>query len=415
VPDASAAAALTRHDVVDHLQVTDTAPSSGPLRVGIEQEWHTYCLVDPGRHLQPAEVLGAVEAGAPLPCGSRITIEPGGQVEVATAPAPLGESLRALRMDGAVVRESLAVAGIATLACGVDPFRDPVRTLRQPRYDAMEAYFDRYGPAGRRMMSGSASIQVNIDNGRAEEVDRRWQLAHHLGPALVAALACSPDQTHRSARVALWSRLDPSRTHSALRSGVLAEDWARYVLEAQVMLLHDDHDRCRPLDGHLTFGQWIEEGFNGRRPTFDDLHYHCTTLFPRVRPRGWLELRWLDALPAGLSEAAVAAIVAALTDEEVMDRALRATADVAHLWEEASEQGPRHRELADAATTVLRDAAVALDRDPATAAYAEAVADAAERWPARGRCPADDIEERLRRGAGVADLADPPVEVARWR
>jgi glutamate--cysteine ligase len=314
-----------------------------------------------------------------------------------------------------VVRESLAVAGIVAMAGGVDPFRDPVRTLRQPRYDAMEAYFDRYGPAGRRMMSGSASIQVNVDNGAAHEVDRRWQLAHHLGPALGAAFACSPDRTHRSARVALWSRLDPSRTHSALRSGVLSEDWPHYVLGAQLMLLHDDHDRCRPMEDDLTFGEWVEQGLNGRRPTLEDLHYHCTTLFPRVRPRGWLELRWLDALPAGLSEAAVAAIVAVLTDEEGVDRALRASEPVAHLWEEASEQGPGHPELAAAAATILRDAALVLDRTPGAEGFAETVNDAAERWPARGRCPADDLEERLRRGAGIADLADPPVEVLGWR
>mgnify|MGYP000225654865 CR=1 FL=1 len=36
-----------------------------------------------------------------------------------------------------------------------------------------------------------------------------------------------------------------------------------------------------------------EHGF----PTTDDLTYHLTTLFPPVRPRGWLELRMIDGLP----------------------------------------------------------------------------------------------------------------------
>jgi hypothetical protein len=45
---------------------------------------------------------------------------------------------------------------------------------------------------------------------------------------------------------------------------------------------------------------------------------------------------------------------------------------------------------------------------------AESVADAADRWPARGRCPADDLEDRLRNGAGLCDLVDPPTEVVRW-
>jgi glutamate--cysteine ligase len=213
----------------------------------------------------------------------------------------------------------------------------------------------------------------------------------------------------------VWGAIDPTRTRPALRGGGLAEDWASYVLDAQVMLLHDDQDRCRPLEEDLTFGQWIDRGIAGRRPTEDDLAYHCTTLFPPVRARGWLELRWLDGLPAGLADAAVAAIVGLLTDPEAAERAAHAVAPVADCWTEAATCGPGHPALAAAAVTLLHDAARALDRVEGGALHAEAVADAADRWPARGRCPADDLEDRLRRGQGVADLADPPEEVLRWR
>ena len=408
--------ALTRLDVVAHLQTTEAAPSSGPTRVGIEQEWHTYSLLDPRRHLRPEEIHAAVEAGGSFPCGSRITVEPGGQVELATPPlAPWPAALAALRTDGGVLRESLAMAGILVLGAGADPFRDPVRTLRLPRYDAMEAYFDRSGPAGRQMMGGTASIQVNVDNGAGPEIDHRWVLAHRIGPALAAAFACSPDRDHRSKRLAIWAAIDPTRTGPALRTGSLADDWPAYVLAARLMLLHDGRDRCRPMLEDLTFGEWVERGIAGRRPTDEDLTYHRTTLFPPVRPRGWLELRWLDALPAGLADTAVAAIVAVLTDEEAGDRALRASAPVADLWAEAATQGPGHPELAEAATTILRDAADALDRVEGGSSYAESVSDAADRWPSRGRCPGDDLEESLRRGKALAELADPPGEVARWR
>jgi glutamate--cysteine ligase len=409
--------ALTRRDVVDHLRTIDCAPSSGPLRVGLEQEWHTYCTADPDRHVHPEEVLAAATAHGPLPFASRITIEPGGQVELATPPLdPWWKGLEALRVDGGALRESLAVAGLVTVASGIDLFREPVRTLRQPRYDAMETYFDRWGSAGRRMMAGCASIQINIDNGPDQAtIDRRWRLAHRIGPALAAAFASSPDREHRSTRIAVWNAIDPSRTRPALESGSLQDDWPEYVLAAWLMLLHDDRDRCRPMDEELSFGDWVEQGIAGRRPTFDDLTYHCTTLFPTVRPRGWLELRWLDALPAGLAETAIAAIVAVLSDEEAGDRADRACASVADAWTDAAAQGPGHAELATAAVTTLGAAAEVLDRNADTAPYAEAVADAAERWPARGRCPADDLEDRLRRGAGIVDLTDPPGEVHAWR
>ncbi len=407
---------LSRREVIDHLRAHDAAPSVGSARVGIEHESHTFCVAAPERHLHPDEVLGAVAAAGPLPRASSVTVEPGGQVEVATVPAqPWWEALSALRVDGAATRDALAVAGIGVLGAGVDPFRAPARTLSKPRYDAMEAYFGQWAPAGLLMMTGCASIQVNIDHGDAATMARRWRLAHHIGPAVGAAFACSPSASHRSARLAAWAAIDPSRTRPVLATGDLGDDWAAFVLGARVMLLHDDDDSCAAVLDEITFGDWIERGIEGRRPTLADLTYHCTTLFPPVRPRGWFELRWLDSLPAGLAETAVAAVVAVLLDEEAADRAARACAPVATAWSDAARYGPAHPELGEAGATTLHDAADALDRMGAPGTIAEAVSDAADRWPARGRCPADDLEERLRRGATLDDLVDPAREVERWR
>ncbi len=410
----AAADALSRRDVVEHLRAGSCAPSAGPVKVGIEQEWHTYCLADPGRHLLPDEVLGAATAGGPLPRGSRVTVEPGGQVELATPPAdPWWGSLDDLRIDGAIVRERLAAAGIAAVAVGLDPFREPARTLTQPRYDAMQAYFDVFGPEGRRMMSSCASIQVNIDSGDAATLARRWDLAHRMGPAVAAAFACSPDPVHRSERLAMWNAIDPSRTKPVLAAGDLVEDWSTYVLSAQVMLIHEDDDTCETVTQPITFGEWVDEGISGRRPTLADLDYHCTTLFPPVRPRGWLELRWLDCLPAGLAEVASAAVAALLIDEDAGAAAVEACAyvDTRASWTTTATLGTRDPALAAAGALTLTAAAEALDRSGAPPRWAAAVGDAAERWPAKGRSPADDIEDRLAGGATIEDLADPGDEV----
>lgn len=409
---------LTRRGVIDHLREHACAPSpERPPHVGVEQEWHTFCIVDPARHVHPEELLGAALAGGALPSGSRVTVEPGGQIELSTTPAdPWWTSLDALRVDGAVLRARLAAAGIASVSAGIDPFRPPTRTLTQPRYDAMQAYFDSQGPAGRRMMSSCASIQVNVDSGDAITLAHRWDLAHRIGPAVAAAFACSPDPVHRSERLANWNAMDATRTRPVLETGDLVADWATYVLDARLMLLHDDDDHCVPVSGAVTFGEWIDEGLDGRHPTVDDLDYHCTTLFPPVRPRGWLELRWLDALPAGVAEVAVAAVSALLIDEEAGATAAEACTPVsaAAMWETTATHGPRHPGLAAAAATSLVAAAEALDRMGAPPVWAERVADAAERWPAKGRCPADDLEDRLAVATGPADMADPPEEVEGW-
>jgi glutamate--cysteine ligase len=201
-----------------------------------------------------------------------------------------------------------------------------------------------------------------------------------------------------------------------LATGDPVEDWAAYVLGAEVMLLHAADGSCTPLERPVTFGDWVDRGLDGRRPTLEDLEYHCTTLFPPVRPRGWLEIRWLDALPAGLAELAVAAVAALLVDEEAGEQAEATCAQVSSeaMWDVAAEHGPRHDGLAGAATGLLRIAADALERTGADPAWSTRLVDAAERWPAKGRCPADDLEARLAAAGGPADLADPPEEVTAW-
>lgn len=410
-----AVAPLDRVAAVAHLRATACAPDGvASPRLGIEQEWHTYCLTDPARHLEPAEVLAAALSPGPLPRGSAVTVEPGGQVELATPPCdPWWDALDVLRVDGAALRDRLRAVGIATVAAGVDPFREPARTLTQPRYDAMQAYFDRDGPHGRRMMSSCAAIQLNVDCGDARTQARRWRVAHRVGPALAAAFACSPDPVSRSERLANWHAVDPGRTSPVHASGDVLRDWSTYVLAARVMLVHEADGSCRLVDGHRTFASWLDEPLAGRAPTAADLDYHCTTLFPPVRPRGWFELRWLDALPAGVAEVASAAVTALVVDDEAGLVAEEACAglDDQGAWRTAAALGPAHPRLAAAATVALEEAAGALDRAGAPARWAGAVAEAAERWPARGRCPADDLEARLAAGADAAALADPAEEV----
>ena len=48
----------------------------------------------------------------------------------------------------------------------------------------------------------------------------------------------------------------------------------------------------------LSFGDWLRGApVADRPPTLQDLDYHLTTLFPPVRPRGYVEIRCADALP----------------------------------------------------------------------------------------------------------------------
>src|SRR5262249_19251157 len=119
-------------------------PAGGPARgrrLGIEVEWLAVDL-DADYHRAPLAALrGAVERCGPLPAGSRVTFEPGGQVELSTPPLPDLDSCEALAADAAALGNAFADAGVGLVALGLDPGAEPPRAVQSPRYDAMEAYF----------------------------------------------------------------------------------------------------------------------------------------------------------------------------------------------------------------------------------------------------------------------------------
>jgi glutamate--cysteine ligase len=415
----STAKQLTIDDV--HRLVRDRClGTAGHGQVGVELEWVPLDAASPGRPVPSGPLHAAVEGATSLPHASAATLEPGGQIEVSTPPlAGPAAACRAADGDLAVLRRTLAGDGVALAGVGLSPVGDARRVLETPRYVAMETYFDRFGPAGRTMMCATASIQINLDFGPPAEAEARWRLAHLIGPTLAAAFANSPlaggrPTGWRSTRLATWAAIDSSRTRPVPvegSSGGLADDWVRYALDAKVMLIRTGEASYEPLAHDLTFARWMIEGHELGYPDADDLAYHLTTLFPPVRPRGWLELRMLDALPDPWWEVAVAVTTALLDDAESADLAEQAAAPAAGLWEEAARHGLGHPTLARSATACWDAALGGVERLGADPALLSACASFHDRYVALHRCPADDLLETWGAGADDDDL-DAPEELS---
>ncbi|MDT3442527.1 MULTISPECIES: ergothioneine biosynthesis glutamate--cysteine ligase EgtA [unclassified Pseudofrankia] len=403
-------------DFAERTTLTDAAVG----RVGIETEWFVVNPRLPDRPVALERTYAALGGSDPgLSGGSRITFEPGGQLELSGPPLALPEAVGAMSADLAAVRVRLADDGLLLAGLGVDPLRAPRRLLTQSRYIAMEAFFREGGfPAGRVMMCSTAALQVNLEAGPAAGWDERWRLAHALGPVLLSMFASSPVLAGRrtgqvSTRQRVWSAIDSTRTAPVADVPGPASargpggQWARYLLDARLMLVRDGDGQYVPVRDGSTFGDWVAgRGPVRRRPTVDDLSYHASTVFPPVRPRGWLELRYLDAQSAALWPVAVTVATALLDDPEAADVARDACEGVAGRWVEASVLGlaqPTLRTAARRCVTAAVEAAARLGVSPDLVA---AVADFADTFVWRGRCPADAALASWRAGGAHAVLID---------
>jgi glutamate--cysteine ligase len=261
----------------------------------------------------------------------------------------------------------------------------------------MERHFGAagYGETALQMMTCTASLQVNVQSGTPRQWRDRFVLAQRIGPTMVALSASSPMLTgrrtgRRNSRQWIWDNLDPRRC-APVEIGVdPTESWVEYALRAPVMLVRNK-DGADAVVTRVPFQSWVDGTMPlaGRAPTTEDLDYHLTTLFPPVRPRRWLELRYLDAAPDWWWPALAFTAVAALDDPQVADIAAEIVEPVGNAWGMAARIGLEDPAL-HAAAHRLVSAACAV-APPELATDMEFLLERVE----QGRCPADDFIDNV--------------------
>lgn len=230
--------------------------------------------------------------GAPrwiLPDGGCVSYEPGGQIELAAAPARSPSALlRSLRAVVPPLRAAARDEGIDLLSLGIDPVNaldDTKLQLPGGRYARLTSFLESIGTGGVRMMRQTAAFQVSLDWG--PDPLARWRMLNAAAPYLTALFANSPvyrgeDTGWRSFRARVWRELDGGRTGTFPCDDPVGE-YLRFALDAPAILLGDDGGPWLP------FRAWTEA-------TGDDWRAHLTTLFPEIRPKGFAEVRCIDAM-----------------------------------------------------------------------------------------------------------------------
>ncbi|WP_328856260.1 ergothioneine biosynthesis glutamate--cysteine ligase EgtA [Williamsia herbipolensis] len=329
----------------------------------------------------------------PLGSGSVVSVEPGGQIELSSVPlADTGALRRALAADEARLRALLAARGIAVVAGAADGFRPPQRLLTTERYRAMEESFGRSGRFGALMMCNTAAVQVALDAGvDADHAVTRWTLLHTIGPALMSAFANSPDlhgvdgSPWASQRMRTWLETDRTRIPPPAQT---IDDYTDWVLAVPLLCVRTAAGTLWTPPAGATFADWMDGHLDaavGRRPDAGDLAYHVSTVFPMVRPQGYLEVRYLDGQPAGMWSVPIAAVTALLSTDEVGAAAAAIAESTADAWLRAAQCGLRDAELRSAASHLL---SLAAEATPAGTDHDDLAAAAAR--CARGHTPAQE-------------------------
>ena len=346
----SAAAPLSTEDLLAYFR--SGAKDRPSFRIGIEQE--KIAVRDDGRPVPYegegglAEVLARLEGRgfkatredghviALARNGDRITMEPGGQLELSGG-ALLTATDCAVALDAHVreVAEAARPLGIRFIGTGARPFGAPedIAWLPKRRYVVMRDYFPRYGRESRlahQMMKMTATVQANFDFASEDDAVDKIRTAYGVTSIVTALFAASPISLGRpngfkSYRAAIWLETDADRCGLlpfVFQSDFRFRDYVEWALDVPMFFVVRD-GVYRPAD-KMTFRRFMTEGWQGLRATIADWEVHLSTLFPEVRLKRYIEVRGADAGPMPMARGLGALWRGLLEDPESRRGRLRA-------------------------------------------------------------------------------------------
>ncbi len=358
---------------------------------------------------------------------AQITIEPGGQFELAARPVvddhELAADLTAYTRELAELSKPL---DLAWLSIGMRPFgtRSDIPWMPKTRYDVMRDYMPTVGTRGLDMMQRTATVQANLDFSNEADAAAKMRCIYAITPILTSLWAASPIvdekisgfQTYRA-----WIWRDTDNARAGLLPFVFERSdtftaYTEWALDVPLYFIY--RGGYVPVPGGLTFRQYMREGYQGQRATMEDWALHLSTLFPEGRLKKFIEVRGCDCGSMPMIQALAPMMRGLLYDETARTAAIELMKHITfserqRIANEVPRSGFATRvgmrtigELAKDLVAIARDG---LSREaPASVSLLDPV----EQIATSGRTQADQIIEVWKRHAGdrkslIAALAHP--------
>ena len=265
---------------------------------------------------------------------AQITLEPGGQFELAARPVDDDRLFVSdLRTYLSKLGEISGELGLAWLSTGLRPFgtRADVPWMPKLRYAVMRDYMPTVGTRGLDMMLRTATVQANLDFTDEADAAAKLRCLYANTSILTALWACSPIvdekvtdyQTYRA-----WIWRDTDRARSGLLPFVFDRDdiftaYTEWALDVPMYFVY--RHRYVPVPAGMTFRMFMREGWNGEHATRADWAMHLSTLFPEGRLKKFIEVRGCDCGSIGMIEALSPLMRGLLYDETARTAAIQLT------------------------------------------------------------------------------------------
>lgn len=233
--------------------------------------------------------------------GIALSLEPAAQLEVSISPqTDMAAIWRIYEQFVMEITPILDAYSYEMLTCGYQPKSkvEDLELLPKARYRFMDAYFAKIGPYGRQMMRGTAATQVSIDYYSEDDFSAKYGIAYALKDVLAYFCSNSPvyegcGYTGFSLRDDIWSKTDARRVDVApyMVDGTMSfEDYADFVLQTPVIV---NKDGAQEYYDERTIGEIAGE----RVFTKEELANVLSMVFPMIRAKHFLEIRFADSMP----------------------------------------------------------------------------------------------------------------------
>ncbi|MEE2654195.1 MAG: glutamate--cysteine ligase [Pseudomonadota bacterium] len=324
-PSTSGAPITSKRELIEYLEVG--CKTETEWRIGTEHEkfvfqkdtyfpapyegsWGIRALLE---GLQRFDWEPILEDGNPIALrhqnGCSITLEPGGQVELAGAPLEnIHQTCSEVHSHLNQVKEIASELGVGLIGIGFNPKweRTDIPWMPKGRYKIMRDYMPKVGSLGLDMMLRTSTVQVNLDFKSEIDMVKKFRTSLALQPIATAMFADSPFHEGRSTdfisyRSHIWEDTDPDRCGIlpfVFEDGMGFERYVDYVLDVPMYFVYRDGNYLNAagqsfrkfLDGKLSV-------LPGEIPTIGDWIDHLTTVFPEVRLKRFIEMRGADGGP----------------------------------------------------------------------------------------------------------------------